>query len=230
MHVVPRFRREATDTSISVSRSYSLRMPMCMLQQSSGFQQSCCAGETRVSVPGARSPSHAGWQGKADAAAMPSPNTASACSKQQRWPKMLLHGCIATSPWLWFASRPTVASQCPTEQPGSPCQLREGSWGAPGAAWLAARRGCRRLMVLAQHISLTSLSTCDGCACVWCLLGTHPPQAAIHPSALLVGDSFFMRRFPKSILCPLSKPVASVPGWIWPGAAQSWVCAELPFS
>lgn len=85
-------------------------------------------------------------------------------------------------------------------------------------------------MVLAQRVSLTSLSTCDGCACVWCLSGTHPPQAPIHPSALLVGDSFFMRRFPKSILCPLSKPAASVPGWIWPGAAQSWVRAELPFS
>lgn len=40
----------------------------------------------------------------------------------------------------------------------------EGSWGAPRAAWLAVRRGCRRLMVLAQHVSLTSLSTCDGCA------------------------------------------------------------------
>lgn len=85
-------------------------------------------------------------------------------------------------------------------------------------------------MVLAQRVSPTSLSTCAGCACVWCLSGTHPPQAPIHPSAWLVGDSFFMRRFPRSILCPLSKPVASLPGRIWPGAEQSWVRADLPFS
>lgn len=60
-----------------------------------------------------------------------------------------------------------------------------------------------------------------------CLSGPHPPQAPLRPSALLVGDSFFMRRFPKSILCPLSEPAAPLPGWIWPGAAHAG-CAQSP--
>lgn len=176
--------------------------------------------------------SQAGLQGKADAAATPSPNTVSDCSGPAEMAK-------ASAPWLHCSLSMALGCQQPLH--GRPALHRTGGLPVPAMGraagdppvWRGRPRGeaaaGRRLVVLAQHVSLTSLSTCDGCACVWCLSGTHPPQAPIHPSALLVGDSFFIRRFPKSILCPLSKPVASLPGWIWPGAAQSWTRAELPF-
>lgn len=55
-----------------------------------------------------------------------------------------------------------------------------------------------------------------------------PPQAPFRPAARLVGDSFFMRRFPTLIPCPLSEPVASLPGWIWLGAERCGAHAEPP--
>lgn len=123
------------------------------------------------SVPRAGSPSTSPacpWarrQACRASAAMPPPNPMSVA--WQRWPKPLLHGRVPASPRLWDASVACLSGL-----------------GSPGHEERMPRREARGLGSgcepdWSEHLRWV-------CLC-WCLLGTRPPQAPIHPSTHLPG-------------------------------------------